>query len=198
MAYDSLDAINKDFGKRIKDTDSDDEKRALALEQREAIADFREVQAVQRELAAHKATVVAEKGLADWAEYVTGTTAEEIDASAAKLSERVGVLNAAVDDAKAAASYGAAGGAAGGAAAGVKVDDEVEKLHDFEKRFNEGTRGSAIRTGNDGKFTVREAEEYVQKIGAARMIDHLARSSSKPEMRALAQKVDLATLKPKA
>ena len=198
MAYNNIDDLNKDFGKRIKETESEDEKRELELAKREAIAAFREEQAAKREMDAAKAKVIAELGLAEWAEYVTGNTEEEITASATKLNERVSKLNAAVDDAKAAAAYGGAGGAAGGAAAGSQVDDEVEKLHDFEKRFNESTRGSAIRTGNDAKISIREAEQYVQKIGAARVIDHLARSSSKPEMRALAQKIDLATLKPKA
>lgn len=196
MAYDSIEAINKDFGKRIKDTDSDDEKRSLALEQREAIADFRLAVAERRELEAHKATVVAAKGLGEWADMVNGSTPEEIEASAAKIAERVAKLSAAANDAAAAAAYGSAG-SAGGAAPGTKPDEAVEKMQDFERRFNESTRGSAIRTGDGAKISVNEAQQYVGTIGAARIIDHLARTGSKPGVRSAMQRIDLQTLKAK-
>lgn len=199
MDYESVEAINKHFGKLIKDTDSDDEKRSFALEQREAVADYRESSAARRELDAHRATVLAKSGIPDdFHEFVTGTTPEEIDASAAKIAERVTKLTSEANDKVAAAAYGTAG-AAGGSAAGAQEPKEIEDLKDFEIRFNQAIPGqSATRTGNDGKISVREAEQYVNKLGAARIVDHLARNSANSNMRALAQRVDLQTLREKS
>jgi hypothetical protein len=54
----------------------------------------------------------------------------------------------------------------------------------FQKRFNNSTRGSATRHGSGtAQITVAEAEKFVSELGAARIASHLARNSSKPEMR---------------
>jgi len=59
-----------------------------------------------------------------------------------------------------------------------------EWRHSFERRFNAGTRGTAIRYGgNTAQFSVQEAEKYVKELGATRLAVGLARNSSKPAVR---------------
>ena len=192
---DSIEEIQKTFDKRIKALEADDEdgKRALTLEMREQIADFREQQASTRELEAHKAKMVAEKGLTEWADLITGVTLEEIDAQASKIAERVAKLTEVREQAGAEAAYGTTG-VAGGQAPGTREPETVENLHDYERRFNEGTRGSAIRRGNDGKIGIQESEQYVAKVLGARGVDHLARNSAVPAMRVAAGRIDTRTL----
>lgn len=60
-----------------------------------------------------------------------------------------------------------------------------EWRQDFERRFNLGTRGSAIRTGGGtAQFTALEAQEYVNELGAVRLMSALARNAANPATRA--------------
>lgn len=130
-----IDAITKDYEKRIKATDDEAEQRELRAEMREKVADAREQVAAERELSAHRKAVVAEKGLGEWADYVTGSTPEEIDASAAKLAERVSALSKVADDGAAAAAYGQPA-AGGGTPPGQRAGANAEFIEDMERRFN--------------------------------------------------------------
>lgn len=200
--YQSLEEIEKDYAKRIKASDDEDEKRSLQLEQRETTADFREVQAARRELEAHRTSVIASKNLGEWADMVTGATPEEIEASAAKIEERLSKLQTAAPAAEPSAAdlYGRTG--SGGGAPPVHRDETVEFIDGFQKNFNESTRGTRVQTTPAGAespatWSVRDGEKYVRTLLGARAIEHLARNSSSPAMREAAQRIDPRTLKEK-
>ena len=179
--FDSLDAIEKHFGKARKAV-SDDEVavKALSLEEREAKADFRERTAIQRELAGHRREALAAAGIPeDFHEFVTGNTPEEIDASVARVKGRVEKLTAGktTDDAEAVKLYGSPV-QGGGAPPPPRDTDENKFIHDFESRWNENG-------ANGGKgVTKQEIDRYVQARTGANMTRHLRDNSRIPSVRA--------------
>ncbi len=152
--FESLEALDKYYKKAIKDAGDDaDAVKGLELEQREARADLREVLAQRRELDAHRTQAIAAAGIpADFAEFVTGNSAEEIDASAAKIKERVGKLTANAGDGAGAAAYGdpAANGA------GAPPPPQLSPSRKFEEDF-------ANRYNNREQVSKAEIDKFVQQ-----------------------------------
>jgi hypothetical protein len=179
--FDSLDAIEKHYGKARKAV-SDDEVavKALSLEEREAKADFRENAAIKRELDAHRRDALATAGIPeDFYDFVTGNTPEEIDASVTKVKTRIDKLTAGKtdDDDAAAALYGKPV-QGGGTPPPPRENDEDKFVHDFEKRWN--GKGA---NGGEG-VTQPEIDRYVRTRTGANMTRHLRDNSRIPSVRA--------------
>lgn len=168
--FDSIDAIEKHYGKQIKAAGDDAEKvRDLQIEQREAKADFRDRSSARRELESHRTAAIAKAGIPeDFHEYVTGDTPEAIDASAARVKERVEKLTAGSkdDDEAARRMYGTPANG-GGAPPGPKSTKDEEWIADFQKRFDDPS----------ASFSVREVQQYAEKLGGAHLLHNLAETS---------------------
>jgi hypothetical protein len=168
--FESIDAIEKHFGRQIKQAGDDAEKvRELTIDLKEAKADFREKQSAIRELNAHKREAIAKAGIPeDFHDYVTGDTPEAIDASVAKVKERVEKLTKAQNDDDDAARrlYGEPAHG-GGTPPPPRSSDEEKWLADFQARFDDPT----------AQFSVREVEKYAQILGGHKLLHGLARNS---------------------
>jgi hypothetical protein len=168
--FDSIDAIEKHFGKQIKAAGDDEEKvRELRIDQREAKADFRDRSSAKRELDTHRAAALAKAGIPeDFHDFVTGGTTEEIDASVAKVKERLDKLTAGrtSDDDAARRLYGAPA-TGGGTPPGPRSSDDEKWIDDFQKRFDDPS----------ATFTVQEVTKYAEKLGGAHLFHNLAETS---------------------
>jgi hypothetical protein len=170
MAYQSIDEIEREFGRKIKATEDDDERRALDLERREAVADFRELQAGARELAAYRAQVIANEGFSESAaDLVTGSTPEEIDASAAKVKVIVGERQEAPPaestppppERSPIEAYGRAV-AGGGNPPAPKENPVTTFERSFAEKFNNSEVGPVSRRGGAEPINPAEADRFVR------------------------------------
>jgi hypothetical protein len=168
--FESIDQIEKHYGKLRKANSEDDAKvRELQIEEREAKADFRDKASARRELEAHRTAALAKAGIPeDFHEFVTGTTPEAIDASVAKVKERVEKLTKAQsdDDDAARRLYGEPAHG-GGQPPPPRSSDEEKWLADFQGRFDDPT----------AQFSVREVEKYAQILGGHKLLHGMARNS---------------------
>jgi hypothetical protein len=168
--FDSIDSIEKHFGKLRKAAADDEAKvREIAIDEREAKADFREKSASARELAAHRKSALAGSGIPDdFHEFVTGGTAEEIDASVAKVKERVDKLTAGkINDDDAATKLYGQPIQGGGAPPGPRTPADEAWIADFQKRFDDPS----------ASFSVQEVQRYAEKLGGAHLLHNLAETS---------------------
>lgn len=198
--FESLEDIQRHYGKLIKNSDDEAEQRQLQLEQREAVADFREAQAQRATLDAHRTTVLASLPAGTPAELLTGNSVEEINARAEQLKTWAESLSAqtGTGEPSPAELYGRPG--AGGGTPPAAKPEVVEEIDDFQKRFNMSNRGSRVQTSpgeSTAQYTVAEGDRWVRTLGAAHLVDHLARNSSKPTVRNALSQVDPNTLKAK-
>jgi hypothetical protein len=174
--FDSIDAIEKHFGKlrkaAEKEDDSEEKVRAIALEEREAKADFREQAARKRELTAYRKAALANSGLPDdWQDDIAGSNEEEIDASVKKWKERYEKVtaNSSSDDQSARRLYGDPVGNGGGNPPPPRTTQDQEWLGDFQRRFEgEGT----------GQVSIQEIEKYARILGGNHLARELARNSN--------------------
>jgi hypothetical protein len=168
--FDSIDALEKHYGRLIKQAGDDEEKvRDLQREMKEVRADFRDRQAAIREVAAHRREAIAKAGIPeDFADFVTGDTIEAVDASVAKVKERVDKLVAQQNDADEGARklYGAPVNG-GGTPPPPKQSDDEKWIEDFQKRFDDPS----------ATFSVQEVQRYAEKLGGAHMLHNLAETS---------------------
>src|SRR5258708_6738670 len=168
--FESLDALDKHYGRAIKAAGDDEAKvKELQLEQREARADFRDKQSARRELDAHRKAALAEAGIPeDFHEFVTGDTPEAIDASVKKIKERVEKLTSARNNEDDAAErlYGKPANG-GGQPPPPRSSDEEKWLEDFQRRFE-----------SEGEtFSVGEVKKYAEILGGHKLLHGLARNS---------------------
>lgn len=168
--FDSIDAIEKHFGRQIKQAGDDAEKvRDLQIELREAKADFRDKQSAKRELDSHRTAAIAKANIPeDFHDFVTGSTPEEIDASVAKVKERIEKLTKAQNDDDDAARRLYGDPAHGGGSPPPPRTTEDEKwLADFQGRFDDPA----------GTFSVQEVKKYAEVLGGHKLLHGLARNS---------------------
>src|SRR5665213_1419590 len=163
--FESIDAIEKHYGKLRKAAADEPEKvRDLQIEEREAKADFRDAASAKRELDSHRTAAIAKAGIPeDFHEFVMGGTPEEIDASAAKIKERVEKLTVGKtnDDDAAARLYGRPVNG-GGTPPGPKSSEDEAWIADFQKRFDDPS----------ASFSVQEVTKYAEKLGVFRHLLH--------------------------
>ena len=168
--FESIDAIEKHYGKAIKAAGDDAEKvRELEIDRREAKADFRDQQSARRELDTHKRDAISKAGIPeDFHEFVTGDTPEAIDASVAKVKERLEKLTKAQtsDDDAAKRLYGAPANG-GGQPPGPRTSEEEKWIEDFQKRFDDPS----------STFSVQEVQRYAEKLGGAHLLHNLSETS---------------------
>lgn len=168
--FESIDAIEKHYGRQIKQAGDDAEKvRELEIERREAKADFRDKQSTRRELEAHRTAALAKAGIPeDFHEFVSGDTPEAIDASVAKVKERVEKLTKAQNDDDDAARrlYGEPAHG-GGSPPPPRSTDEEKFLADFQSRFEDPS----------ANFSVQEVKKYAEILGGHKLLHGLARYS---------------------
>lgn len=197
--YDSVDEIRKAYAKRIREA-ADDEVavREIRAEERENIAIFREREAEALSLRATRAQILATSGVPeDWHEYITGGNAEELQASADKVKERLAKLSAPAPEGAApvrdaASRYGSPSAAGGGPGSGMasQQDPELEFRQDFSRRYNESTVGSRVATSpNDSQatYSVNEGERYVRsrlgEVGLRAMANYGKSDSTRAKVR---------------
>jgi hypothetical protein len=202
--FESLDAIAKHFSKQRKDAGDDAEKvRDLELDEREARADFREKAAIKSSLEAHRTKVLAAAGIPeDFHEWVTGATPEEIDASAAKVKERVEKLTAGNPNPDADRIYGNGGEpvrTGGGAPPPPRQSDRQKRVHEAEVKINNDVLGRAAyrasrqdgRPGSQPDTTAAEFARYAQDILGRHVTKRWIENSQNPSARNLDQsKID--------
>lgn len=168
--FDSIEAIEKHYGRQIKAAGDDADKvRELEIERREIKADFRDKASAKRELEAHRTDALAKAGIPeDFHEFVTGSTPEAIDASVAKVKERVEKLTKAAneEDEGAIRLYGKAANG-GGQPPPPRTSDEEKWLEDFQGRFEDPS----------STFSVGEVTKYAQILGGHKLLHGLARNS---------------------
>jgi len=168
--FDSIDAIEKHYGRQIKAAGDDADKvRDLEIERREAKADFRDKQSAARELNAHRREAIAKAGIPeDFHDFVTGGSPEEIDASVAKVKERLEKLTKAQtdDDEGARKLYGQPANG-GGTPPGPRSSEDEKWLNDFQSRFNDEA----------GTFSVGEVKKYGEMLGGAHLLHNLSETS---------------------
>jgi hypothetical protein len=168
--FESIDQIEKHYGKLRKANADDEAKvRDLGIEEREAKADFRDKASARRELAAHRTAALAKAGIPeDFHEFVTGDTPEAIDASAAKVKERVEKLTKAQNDDDDAARrlYGEPAHG-GGQPPPPRSSDEERWLGDFQGRFDDPS----------ATFSVAEVKRYAEILGGHKLLHGMARNS---------------------
>jgi hypothetical protein len=141
--FGSIEEIDKHYDRQVKAAETDEAKRDLEIERREQKADYRERQATRRELEAHRRETISRLGIPDGlADFVTGTTPEEIDAAAEKLSAAVkangvsgGGGGGAPPEPSAADLYGRSS-AGGGQQPPPREDPVFAWAKDFEERYN--------------------------------------------------------------
>ena len=168
--FESLDAIDKHFGRQIKQAGDDEEKvRALEIERREARADFRDKQSAKRELDSHRTAAIAKAGIPeDFHDFVTGDTPEAIDASIAKVKERVDkLIKAQTEDDEAFRQRWGAPPPGGGSPPPPRSNDEEKWLADFQARFDDPS----------ANFSVQEVSKFAQILGGHKLLHGLARNS---------------------
>jgi len=171
--FDSIDSIEKHYGKLRKAAEKDDDAekvRQLGLEEREAKADFRERSAIARELDAHRKSALATAGIPeDFHEFVSGSTPEEIDASVKKVKERIEKLTKAQssDDDQAQRLYGPAANG-GGAPPGPRLTDDEKWIEDFQGRFDDPS----------ATFSVAEVSKYAKILGGHKLLRGMAENSN--------------------
>lgn len=199
----SLDEIAKHFSKLRKDAGDDaDKMREVDLDEREARADFREKAAVRSTLEAHRAKVLATAGIPeDFQEWVTGDTPEAIDASAAKVKERIDKLSAG-NPTPADALYGGAGDPVrpgGGTPPPPRQSDRQKRVHEAEVKINNDVLGRAAyrasrqdgRPGSQPDTTAAEFARYAQDILGRTVTRDWIRNTQNPSARSLdATKID--------
>lgn len=173
--FESIDAIEKHYGKLRKaaEKDGEDDKvRAINLEEREAKADFREKSARSRELSAYRKSALAASGLPeDWHDDISGDTEEAIDASVKKWKERYAKVTASNtdDDEAALRMYGTPVGNGGGSPPPPRSTEDQKFIDDFQRRFEgEGT----------GQVTLQEIDKYARILGGNHLTRELARNSN--------------------
>jgi hypothetical protein len=187
-AFDSVEAIRKHFGKLIKDAEEGDQP-ALKLQQAEAIAEFSDARAAAADRKAWVREAIDKfPGAKDFPELVTGTTAEEIEASAEKVQERVQKLAATntADDEGARKLYGDPIAPGTGTPPGPRKSDDEVFIADFQKRWN-GNNAN----GGEG-VTKEEVNRYAKLLAGTHVAVHLAENSRIPAVRAA-----LSSIKPK-
>jgi hypothetical protein len=168
QTFESIEAIRKHFGKQLKDAE-DADKPALQLAQAEAIATF----STQRADAAER-KVWLKDALDEFPaakqipELVTGSTEEEIRASAKAVAERVAKMTAASTDEDEAAKrmYGAPI-QGGGTPPGPRQSDDAAFVKDFEVRFNDPAKA----------YTLQEAEKYARILAGTQVTRAMAKNS---------------------
>lgn len=168
--FESIDAIEKHFGRQIKQAGDDAEKvRDLQIEMREAKADFRDKQSARRELDSHRTAAIARANIPeDFHDFVTGSTAEEIDASVAKVKERLEkITKAQADDDDGARRLYGEPAHGGGSPPPPRSTDEEKWLDDFQRRFDDPA----------ASFSVQEVKRYSEILGGHKLLHGLARHS---------------------
>lgn len=200
--FESLDAIAKHFSKLRKDAGDDADKlRGVELDEREARADFREKVAIRSALDAHRTKVLATAGIPeDFHEWVVGNTPEEIDASAAKVKERVEKLTANAPNLEAERFYGNDTIRPGGGTPPPPRESERQKrVHEAEVKINKDVLGRAAyrasrqdgRPGSPPETTAAEFARYAQDILGRTVTRDWIRNTQNPSARALdANKID--------
>jgi hypothetical protein len=179
LTFESLDAIEKHFGKLKKAAGDDAEAvKALGLEEREAKADFRDKAAAKRELDAHRKELLTGSDLPDEAkELVQGGSIEELDASFAKIKAMAEKLRAASSDDAAAKLYGNdAIRPGGGTPPGARTPENEKWIADFQERFT------------NGQVSKQEIDRYVQILGGTHLLMGLAKNSQHFERRGVGEK----------
>ena len=179
--FESVEAIRKHFGKQIKDAE-DADKPALQLAQTEAIATFHERRANESERKGWLRDALDKfPGAKEFPELITGSTQEEIEASAGKVAERVAKLTAAsgADAAAARQLYGDPIAPGHGSPPPPRTNEEEKFIGDFQKRWNEhDARGN-------GGVTEAERDRYVQLLAGRHVAQNLINNSRIPAMRGL-------------
>jgi len=167
--FDSIDAIEKHFGKLRRDAGDDDEKkRELSIDEREAKADFRERVAQARELSAHREAALAKAGIPeDFHDFVTGRTPEEIDAAVTKVKERIDKLTAAAGQQGAQNLYGNPLNNGGGNPPPPRTPEQEKWISDFQQRFSDPS----------ASVTVGEINRYTEILGGSHLLKELAETS---------------------
>lgn len=168
--FESIDAIEKHYGRAIKAAGDDAEKvRELQIEQREAKADFRDKASAKRELDTYRAAAIAKAGIPeDFQELVVGSTPEQIDASVTKMKERLEkITKAQTDDDDAARRLYGEPAHGGGNPPPPRTTDEEKFIEDFQKRFEDPA----------GVFSVQEVQKYGQILGGHKLLHGMARNS---------------------
>lgn len=194
--FDSIDALEKHFGKLKKAAGDDEAKvREIDLEMREAKADFREKAALFAALDAHRTKVLATAGIPeDFHEWVVGDTTEQIDASAAKVKERLEKLSANAPNAAADALYGTEPiRPGGGTPPPPRQSDRQKRIHESEVKINADTskRAAARATRQDGRpasvpeLTAAEYAQYGQDILGRQVAHAWFRNSQNPTVQKL-------------
>jgi hypothetical protein len=175
--FESVEAIRKSFGKQIKDAE-DADKPALQLAQAEAIAEFADKRAAAAERKGWLRDALDEFPAAkDFPELITGSTEEEIKASAKATSERVAKLTAGNANPEADKLYGEPIRPGGGTPPPPRQSDDEKFIGDFQKRWNEnGANGGA-------GVTKVEIDKYVKLIAGTNIAAHLAENSRIPAVR---------------
>jgi hypothetical protein len=188
--FHTTDDIERHYGRLIKAEEDEAAKRELELEKREKLADFREQSAARRELEAHKREVVSKHDLGDLADFVTGNTPEEIEASAERLAEQIKKRAPQAGAAGGSGSggdpsgeelYGRSGAAGGGTPPPPRDDPTDARIKDFEERFNAKDPLRPISTA--------EAQWYVRTKGGRHIGYGLADTSRSQSMRDAARRL---------
>jgi len=173
--FESVEAIKKFYGKQIKDAE-DADKPALQLAQAEAIANFADARATAAERKVWLREALDEFPAAkDFPELVTGTTAEEIKASAKATADRVAKLTA--GNAEADRLYGEPIRPGGGTPPPPRQTDDEKFINDFQRRWNEKNANGG------GGVTQSEINRYVQLLAGTHVAAHLAENSRIPAVR---------------
>jgi len=122
-----------------------------------------------RELDSHRTAAIAKAGIPeDFHEFVTGATTEQIDASVAKVKERIEKLTKAqADDDDAARRLYGEPAHGGGQPPAPRSTDEEKWLDDFQKRFEDPS----------ANFSTQEVKRYTEILGGHKLLHGLARHS---------------------
>ena len=185
--FESVEAIKKFYGKQIKDAEEAD-KPALQLAQAEAIAEFADRRAAVAERKVWlKEAMEKYPDAAEIPELVTGSTQEEIEASAKATAERVGKMKAAAGNPAADDFYGKEPIRPGnGSPPPPRQSDDEKFIADFQRRWN-------AKNANGGEGVSKsEIDRYVQLLAGTHVAAHLAENSRIPAVRTA-----LASAKPK-
>lgn len=179
--FESVEAIRKHFGKLIKDAE-DPDKPSLQLQQAEAIAAFSDARAAAAERKGWLRDALDKYPAAkELPELVTGSTQEEIEASAAKVHERVQKLTAAsaasAGDDAARKLYGDPITPGQGTPPPPRASDDEKFIADFQKRYNDNNANGG------GGVTQTEIRRYVQLLAGSHIATHLAENSRIPAVR---------------
>jgi hypothetical protein len=170
MAFTSLEEIDKHYKAQIDATEDAVAKADLRVQQADDRAAFREAQALARERESWKREALSEfPGAKEIPELVSGSTEDEIKASAKAAHERVQKLSGKPADGRqtqtdlqqqAKSAYGTAGGVGGGTA--VQYTPEEEKwLDGFVERFNR--QDPSLTRADIDRFTRIRGQEHIRR-----------------------------------